>query len=149
MRNALEGRYSDKSVRGSFDDDGDGAVVHQRDFHLRAEYPTAYGEAFRFEELAEAVEEWGGDFGASGVGEGGATAFGDVGVEGELRNGENRSADVGEGEVHFTVVVLEQAHSCNFAHCPDDSSFVVVVSEASQHEEAALDLADDLTVNRY
>ena len=66
-----------------------------------------------------------------------------VAVERELRHDEQRAADVGEREVHLVLGVGEQAEPDDLVGHPGERGLAVVVREADEQQEAAVDATGD------
>jgi hypothetical protein len=67
-----------------------------------------------------------------------------VAIESELADDEKRSVDVGEGEVHLALVVLEDAKPDDLVDQAACLGVGVTLSDADECNEAFSDLPDDL-----
>ena len=74
---------------------------------MRAEAAALDGEIASAEEADEGLVEAPSVLGRGGAAEVGATAMSHVAVEGELRHGEERAADLAERAVHLARLVIE------------------------------------------
>ncbi len=147
------------SVGWVFEDEGDGAVVGELDGHVACEDAGGDVVVCEFgvagggvgvvvlrvvgvggEEAAEFFEEGVvaalGLGGGHGGGEARASAFGGVGGECEVGDGEGAAVDVGEGAVHLVVVIGEDAEAGDAVGGPAFDVGLVVGFEADEDGEA-------------
>ena len=130
------------------DQDGDGAIVEQLDFHVGGEDACLHrARELGTQLLYKAFVEGDRDGGRSGADVGGSVAFFGLGVEGELGDDEEGSTDVLDGLVHFAFFVIKNAELDEFLDGPLEVLLGVVVGDAEQDEEAMADGPYDLVVD--
>jgi len=95
----------------------------------------------------EEVVELAGFFWWGGGVEGGALAASYVAVEGELGDGEDAAADILQAEVHFAVLIFEDAEARDFFCEVGGVGLGVVVGDAEQDQQSGADLAGDFAVD--
>src|SRR6185436_9139434 len=86
--------------------------------------------------------------GGRGVLERGATALATVGMQRELRDDQQRAADLVDGLVHATLLVLEDPEARDLLTQPIGIRLGVARGDAEEHAEPAIDGADDVAVDR-
>ncbi len=129
------------------EEDGDRSEHGSVDEHRGAEPSRCNREASRPEREDESLVELAGVGGVGGLGERGAAASTDVPKERELRDGQDRSADVHDGEVHATRLVLEDAQTGDLVGDVFDVRGAVISAHAEVDEEPVVDASDQLVTD--
>jgi hypothetical protein len=128
-------------------DDSDGAVVDELDFHPRPEDPGLDGDATAAQRPAESLVERFRLFRRRCPAEARPVAFGEIGEEGELADHERLAADVEEAAVELPRLVLEDPKLRNLRRQPLGRSGILIPADAEQDHEAVPDLADGLAAD--
>ena len=68
-------------------------------------------------------------------------------MKGELANDDDFPPEFGDGEVHFSFGVAEDAHFGDFAAEPFDVLWAIAVLDAEQYEESGADVRSYLSVD--
>ena len=131
------------------EEDGDGAVVDEGDFHVGSEAAGLGGDVVAFDFGDEAFVERVGEFWRGCVDEAGAFPFAGVSQECELADDEHAPSRIGDREVHFAIGVFEDAESDDLFGHGDDVGLGVVGGDAEEDEEAVGDGADEFAVDLY
>src|SRR5688572_31211252 len=116
-------------------------IVHEIHIHHGAEFARLDTEPFRAELGNERLIKRDCDFRPRGVYETRAPSLLRVSVQCELRHHQQRTANVGEREIHFAFIVAEEAESRDFLRHPLHLRFGVGRSESDEEEKAATDLS--------
>ena len=130
------------------EEDRDGAVVQEGYVHVHRKTPGFHGDALAAAELAKMLVEAVGFLRLRGVIEGRPAPLPAVRRERELRDDEQRAADIGEREVHPARVILEGAQAADFLRELVGVGVGVVAQDPQQDEEPAADLRHLLASDR-
>lgn len=131
------------------EDDGYRAVVYEGDLHHSLEaagFDLGDVVAEDFYEVFEGVASL---IGRCCADVAGATPFAAVGEEGELADGEEGSAGVEEGAIHFAICIGEDAEVDELAGHGFHDFRVVVCGDAYEEKQAGSDGTDCFVVDRY
>lgn len=130
------------------DEDGDGAVVGEGDFHVGSEDAACDGfSEFGFEGGAEGLVEGFGDGRRGGGEERRTVSFAGGGVEGELADDDDIALDFLDGAVHFAFVIGEDAHAGDFRDEPGEVIRGVAFLDAEEDEESGAGLGDGFRID--
>jgi hypothetical protein len=133
---------------GSVQQNRDRSVVMDFHHHHGGEAPGGHGEASRAQVVAEALDKRSGQLGWGGAGEAGPPAGVSIGVQSELRYGERLPSYIEHRQIHLAGGVLKDAQVGDLRREKARVGLIVLGSGADKHNQAASDLADDLTVHR-
>src|SRR6202034_7881 len=100
-----DARRSEKFI--GIEQDGDGAIVHEIDGHMRLENSGGHGDFQRFERAHELAITRLALFRRSGAQKTRAALSAGVAIQSELRNYQHGAADVEKRKIHFSRGVVE------------------------------------------
>ena len=126
------------------DDQGDGALVDQRDPHPGAKAARLHLAAALPEARHQRLDERLGLRGRRRAGERGTAAAAQVGDECELRDDEHAAAGGAEVEVHAPSLVLEHPQGGDLLRCGGHFGLAVAGLDADEREQTATDGGDAL-----
>jgi hypothetical protein len=96
------------------EEDGDRAIVEEFDLHVLLEASGFAGKSGGADLTDEIFVEWAGNVRRSRRIKRRALAAADVPEDSELRYGEDAAADIGDAEVHLSVVIIENTEAGDF-----------------------------------
>ena len=135
---------------GGVEEDGDGAIVDEIDFHIGTETTGFDLETVHSTEgVIEVVIQRRRLFGTGGTDKGRTVAFPAVGIQGELGDTEDSTADVTEREVHLAFRVLKDTELGNLLRQEIGIGLRIRIGDTHQEHEALADRTDLSIINAH
>lgn len=118
------------------------AVVNERHLHVGTEGAGLYGLAKQHRQVrAELLVHWHGKVGLGGMDVARTVSLARACHQRELADNQNAHLrKVGDGAVHYALLVVEDAHCCDLATEVVDILFCVTVFDAEKQHQALINL---------
>src|SRR3954470_3588823 len=124
-------------------------VIHQLDLHHRLKDARLAAKPQRANALDEMLVELARLLRPRRIVERRALALSHIPIERELRDGEHRAPDIRYRQIHLSSVIFKDAQPGDLLPKIISRSFGIRMRDSEQHQQSALDPANDLPVHRH
>lgn len=145
-RASLNRQASLKELVG-IDQNGDRPVVRQRYRHVRLELTRFRGNVRTAQSGDNFIEQRSRDFRCRGSGKARSSSLACVAKQRELAHGKDSSADIVDGQIHFSFRVVKDPEPSDLVCQRLRVAGVVFSADADQNEQAGSDLANRLLIH--